>query len=581
MKPQRFGNLFLIGMFVAGSYLYFDLHYRYWYHFMEQFVLFLYTNTYFLEFLREPGGMNEYLNEALMQFFYLPHVAAICLASLLGLITISAHLFIRRSGYLHSALWSILPCFLFWIYPPESVAIPLSMLTGLLVALGYTFSPRNGWKYAYAFGTLVACYLLATPAHILAAILISIYEVSKSPAKSKYLTITIYVGGSMLLPLIAMRTLFIIPMEEAFFSKHLYHPEYPQPESFRLFWLVFPLIALFSMLVRKWQVKIKYKQIIYFVFLTGGILAGILYGGNPLEKTYQYDYYARNDQWQKIIDHAEQHPVNDQNALVYVNLALSHTNQLANKMFHYQQTGVDGLIPQNPTTRLGLITASEVAWQMNLINSSQRFAFVGVLSSERRIQPRLMKRLIETYLVDEEYKAAEKYITILESTLFYHDWAKEKRQYLNEKIAKESSWIMKKRALNVVTDNPFDPTKTFPNTLAFLIDDHPDNRIAFEYAMAYVLLYKDFGTFMQYMQSAKQLYTSLPVHFQEAVCLYYSALKRDPDAFKSFNIDKNLFDRFINFCNSAGNGAEVLQKQYGNTYYYYAQFINAPKLVQP
>lgn len=72
MRPQRFGNLILIGMFVAGSYLYFDLHYRYWYHFMEQFGLFLYTNSYFLEFCREPGGINEYLNEALMQFFTCP-----------------------------------------------------------------------------------------------------------------------------------------------------------------------------------------------------------------------------------------------------------------------------------------------------------------------------------------------------------------------------------------------------------------------------------------------------------------------------------------------------------------------------
>ncbi len=579
MRPQRFGNLILIGMFFAGSFLYFDLHYRYWYHFMEQFGLFLYTNSYFLEFCREPGGMNEYLNEALMQFFYLPHVASVCLASLLGLITVSAHLFFRRCGYLLSTLWSILPCFLFWIYPPETVAIPLSMLTGILAVVGYTYSPRNNWRYAYAAGILVTCYLLATPAHFLAAILLSFYEF-KSASKSKYMAVTIYIGGSMLLPLIAMRTLFVVPMEEAFFSKYLYHPEYPQPGSFRLFWLVFPLVTTLSVLLQKWQPKVGHKLVISFVILTGGIIAGIVYGGNALEQTYRYDYYARNSQWQKIVDHAEQQAVNDQNALIYVNLALSHTNQLANKQFDFRQAGVDGLIPKDPVTRVDLITASEVAWQIGHINSSQRYAFVGVLSSERRVQPRLMKRLVETYLVNEEYKAAEKYITILEASLFYRDLANEKRQYLNRETAGKTPWIVQKRAVNVTTDNPFDPAKALPNALAYLLDDHPGNKAAIEYTMAYVLLYKDLGAFMQYMQTAKGFYKTLPVHYQEAICLFYAAVQPDPEAFKTFKIDKAVYDRFIGFCNAAGNSQELLKKQFGNTYYYYAQFENMPNQEQ-
>ena len=58
---------------------------------------------------------------------------------------------------------------------------------------------------------------------------------------------------------------------------------------------------------------------------------------------------------------------------------------------------------------MGLIEASEVAWQVGQVNAAQRFAFVGVLSSQRCVQPRLMKRLVETYLVTGEYRAAEKY----------------------------------------------------------------------------------------------------------------------------------------------------------------------------
>ena len=93
MKPHRFDNLILIGLFVAGSFLYFDLHYRYWYHFMEQFVLFLYTHAYFTDLIHTPGGLTEYLNGALMQFFVLPHVAPAILALVSGLIAGSTLLF--------------------------------------------------------------------------------------------------------------------------------------------------------------------------------------------------------------------------------------------------------------------------------------------------------------------------------------------------------------------------------------------------------------------------------------------------------------------------------------------------------
>lgn len=75
----------------------------------------------------------------------------------------------------------------------------------------------------------------------------------------------------------------------------------------------------------------------------------------------------------------------------------------------FPQIGVEGFIPHDPKSRMGLIEASEVAWQVGQVNAAQRFAFVGVLSSQRCVQPRLMKRLVETYLVTGEYRAAEIY----------------------------------------------------------------------------------------------------------------------------------------------------------------------------
>ena len=100
-------------------------------------------------------------------------------------------------------------------------------------------------------------------------------------------------------------------------------------------------------------------------------------------------------------------------ALIYLNLALSKTGRFTSDLMRFPQIGEGGFIPHDPKSRMGLIEASEVAWQVGQVNAAQRFAFVGVLSSQRCVQPRLMKRLVETYLVTGEYRAAEKYIKIL------------------------------------------------------------------------------------------------------------------------------------------------------------------------
>ena len=203
---------------------------------------------------------------------------------------------------------------------------------------------------------------------------------------------------------------------------------------------------------------------------------------------------------------------------------------------------------------------------------------MGVLSSQRCVQPRLMKRLVETYLVTGEYRAAEKYIKILESTPHYRDWAKAQRPLLDSVVCASTDWIKAKRAVLPVTDNPLDLTLTFPNALAFLIDDHADNRPAFEYGMGYLLVYKDLMTFMHYMELMKERGESFPVLYQEAICLFFAAVQKDPEAFKSYPISSEVQNRFLQFMKVArGMPPAALKAQFGDTYYYYAQFIPTPK----
>ena len=272
--------------------------------------------------------------------------------------------------------------------------------------------------------------------------MIAVYECCAKEDKARFGVAIIAIAWGGLLPLIALRTVYILPMREAFFSKHLCHPEYPIPNSLGYIGLSDPLIVLILYYVRNrvFIRKESWKRIVSYAFLLIAMTYGILYKKDPMEQAYRYDYYARQGEWQEIVSHARAHSVRDMDALIYLNLALSHTGRFSGDLMRFPQIGVEGFIPHDPKSRMGLIEASEVAWQVGQVNAAQRFAFVGVLSSQRCVQPRLMKRLVETYLVTGEYRAAEKYIKILESTPHYRDWAKAQRPLLDSVVCASTDW---------------------------------------------------------------------------------------------------------------------------------------------
>ncbi len=561
--------------FVMGSFTFFEVNYKYWYKFMEQYLMFQTTEAHFMERLTEPGGMTQYLTEFLSLAFVYPFGASLVIALLLGSISAAFYGYLKACRFEPSMLTAILPVFLFWIYPQESIAPMLTVLFALLAAMLYASIHPDKLRYLYGFIALTTLYFFTAPASLLAAILMAIAEVPPQKVGGKWIAVVLLLAYGAVLPLIAMRTCYILPMREAYFSKHLCHPEFPIPMALGWIGLSFPLFTLYAF-IRKEKRYLK-NEILTLVFsealLLAGIAAGIVYQKNPLEQAYLYDYYARQAQWKEIVDHAKVHSIHDMDALVYLNLALSHTGQFADLLLQFPQKGEAGFIPHDPRSRMGLIQASEVAWQVGQINAAQRFAFVGVLSSERCVQPRLMKRLVETYLVTGEYRIAEKYIKLLEATPNYREWATAQRPLLNPEVCASTDWVAQKRKFLPITDNPFDLTKTLTSALAFLIDDHPDNRAAFEYGMGYLLAYKDLGTFMHYMQLMRDRGESFPVRYQEAICIFYSAIQKNPNELNRYPISKEVKDRFMEYAQAAKKfHPGALKRQFGDTYYYYLQY---------
>lgn len=583
MKTQRLihpAGWLLLALFIAGSFGFFEAHYRYFYRFLEQYMLFQTTAGYWRNLLGEPGGGIEYLAEFLTQYFTIPGFSSATIALLLGAIAGGLALFLRIAGCARPMWLALLPGLLFWFFPQESIAPLLTVAVACWSAVLYKCVERPaGLRYLVGLALLTMTYFLAAPANLLLGLFLVMAEWLRREGTKSGLVAVAWLAVATLLPLVAMRTCFVVPMREAYLSKYMCHPEYPIPSSLLAFGLAYPLTAAVALL---WGERVLIRKERWRMPLAVGSLLALmawpfLTCKNPMEQAYKYDDYARRGDWKAIVADAQKVGVRDINALVYVNLALSHTGQMANGLFHFPQIGVEGLIPKEPKSRLGLIQASEVAWQVGQVNAAQRFAFVGVLSSQRCVQPRLMKRLVESYLVNGEYRAAEKYIRILEASPRYRDWAKAQRALLDPKQAEQTDWVVAKRKQLPFTDNPFDLTVTYPSAIAYLVDDHPDNQAALEYAMAYLLIYKDLGTFMHYMEQKRQRGEEFPKGYQEAICLYFS-MHTDPELFKQYPISDEVKGRFMRFAQQARSLTPVTAKaQYGDTYYYYAQFMRTPK----
>ena len=583
MKTQRLihpAGWLLLALFLAGSFGFFEGHYRYFYRFLEQYTLFQTTEGYWRGLLGEPGGGIEYLTAFLTQYFTIPGCSSAIIALLLAVIAGGLALFMRTAGCAQPMWLAVLPGLLFWFFPQESIAPLLAIGVACWSVLLYNSIRQPAWlRYLVGLVLLTLTYFLAAPANLLLGLFLVIAELSRREGTKSGLMAVAWLALAALLPLVAMRSCFVVPMREAYLSKYMCHPEYPVPTSLIALGLAYPLTAAVGLLwgervlIRKerWRLPLAIGSLVLLMvwpFLTCE---------NPMEQAYRYDDYARRGDWKNIVIDAQKRGVRDVNALVYVNLALSHTGQMANGLLHFPQIGVEGLIPKEPKSRLGLIQASEVAWQVGQVNASQRFAFVGVLSAQRCVQPRLMKRLVESYLVNGEYRAAEKYIRILEASPRYRDWARAQRALLDPQQAEQADWVVAKRKQLPFTDNPFDLTVAYPSAIAYLLDDHADNQAAFEYAMAYLLIYKDLGTFMHYMEQKRQRGEAFPKGYQEAICLFFS-MHADPELFKQYPISDEVKGRFLRFAQQVRSLTPATAKaQFGDTYYYYAQYERTPK----
>jgi hypothetical protein len=291
-----------------------------------------------------------------------------------------------------------------------------------------------------------------------------------------------------------------------------------------------------------------------------------------------YDYLVRNEKWNDVLEYADKKPPRNYLSLAMLNLSLAKKDQLGNRMFNYDQHGINGLFLPFEREYVSAIMGNEIFYHLGLTNASQQYAFESMETIPNLGKSvRVIKRLAETNLINAQYGVTHKYLGLLDKTLFYNKWAEDMRAYLGseEKINNHHDWG-EKRKFSVRNDYFFH-VMNIEAVLTRMVKEHPENRMAFEYLMAFYLINKDLRNFVNYIPVMEKMgYREVPVAYQEAILYFISLNNQDPYSNSPSYISRDTklrMSAYAEIYSKYPDAATRLREKFSDTYWFYFQFV--------
>lgn len=559
--------------------------FEYHFYYIEQSQLFLFSEAYIRNKLLLPGGFSMLVAEFLVQFFIRPYVGALVTAALLTGVGVCTAGIVKRIAPVSGLfILYVLPMLaLLFMHFDFNYRVQGTVCYLMMMALlcGYMRIRNDLFRLVAGCVLVPVLFWLAGSIAVLFAGMVCLFEgLRKTP---KWYISLIGVAEVLLL---GVGTVYFSLMGEYrwVFGPDLYYHYTLHPKEIIYYsWICLPLVFLVAFFIRnknslsgkKWRAGIS-------CIAQLAMIAAVLWWGMPKYsdaktlKLKKLDYFARTEQWDKTIEECKGKLTNFL-YMCHLNMALANKGELSDKMFNFDQRGPQGLLVQwNKSENISCML-SDIYFTMGATASSQEMAFEGYVSAMEDGNLRMLKRLVQTNLIYGTYPVAEKYISILEKTYAYRDWAQSQRKYLYNDEVVESDPILGTRRRMLPDRNSLAMIKGLAGDLALFLEKGPANSAALQYLGAMYLLAKDLEGFKALVEKyyGTEFLPVLPVHFQEAVIVMS---EKEPDYWKRFNVSETIVARFTDYKkqvlanrnNSAIAG--LLNRSYGNTYWFYFMF---------
>lgn len=573
--------LIVFGALFAFLQMCFEYHFYY----IEQSQLFLFSEAYIRNKLLLPGGFSMLVAEFLVQFFIRPYVGALVTAVLLTGVGVCTAGIVKRIAPVSGLfILYVLPMLaLLFMHFDFNYRVQGTVCYLMMMALlcGYMRIRNDLFRLVAGCVLVPVLFWLAGSITVLFAGMVCLFEgLRKTP---KWYISLIGVAEVLLL---GVGTVYFSLMGEYrwVFGPDLYYHYTLHPKEIIYYsWICLPLVFLIAFFVRN-KNSLSGKKLFAGISCIAqlAMIAAVLWWGMPKYsdaktlKLKKLDYFARTEQWDKTIEECKGKLTNFL-YMCHLNMALANKGELSDKMFNFDQRGPQGLLVQwNKSENISCML-SDIYFTMGATASSQEMAFEGYVSAMEDGNPRMLKRLVQTNLIYGTYPVAEKYISILEKTYAYRDWAQSQRKYLYNDEVVESDPILGTRRRMLPDRNSLAMIKGLAGDLALFLEKGPANSAALQYLGAMYLLAKDLEGFKALVEKycGTEFLPVLPVHFQEAVIVMS---EKEPDYWKRFNVSETIVARFTDYKkqvlanrnNSAIAG--LLNRSYGNTYWFYFMF---------
>ena len=525
--------------------------------FQEQLQLFLFDADYFCERMAEPGGLARYVGEFLVQFYNATVIGALILAILFMMVQRLTWRLMRCEGYYYL---SLIPALVLWFAMGDE-NVMLAYVVALIMAMGCNLGLRPLERLNLIGRTIIALvalpliYWLIGPLALLVAVCM----------------VPTWLAGMAVIYVVALVLVsaWLLPYPLVRLAVGIGYYRFPVTIPYLLL-LIPVLIAMMHYGCRhlpKPKQGVKYALILV---ITALLFVPQHYGFDAKKyELMEYDYLVRIKDWNGIIAKAEQQTPDKPMSVSATNLALAMTNQLGERAFEFYQRGSQGLLPPFERNYATTQLTGEIYFHLGLVNTAQRLAFEAMEAiSNYNKSGRVLKRLVETNIINGQYKVAEKYIKILEKTIFYRRWAERMRAMLgDEKAINAHPLYGTLRQYRLQEDFLFSDTELDKICGQLFMHNH-QNQMAAQYLLMMPLLDRDVPRFMQYAQYVQSQVRYNPRSCQEAIAFGFMQQRQQPPQGLVSPLILQQLNDFSRIYSAGGKSAPGLE-QFRNSVWYY------------
>jgi hypothetical protein len=562
------------------------------FYFIEQNQLFQNTWPYVTERLLQPGGAALVLSEFLVQFFLLPYAGAGITAALLTVAGWLARDMAKQAApQANLTIACLLPVVTLMFAHFDFNYLPYGTVAFLLAEAAFCLTLRIrgfAWQLAGRLLAIPLLFCLAGPVFALYALLALIAPCKGEEGKGGGSFSVLWRAGigaeAVLIGILSVSFALYGEYRHAFLPDGYYHFSLAPRSAIYFSWLSLPLLLALALVLGRRKAGSKKRRraenLAQALLLAALCKWGVTeYGDSKSYMLKELDYYSRTEQWDSILKRCEG-TLTNYLYISYVNLALLQKNELADRMFAYDQRGLQGLLVDWNRIASISVLLNDLYFAMNETVLAQEMAFEANVSAIGDGNPRVLKRLVQTNLIYGAYPVAEKYVSILEHTFCYRRWAKAHRRFLYNDAEVENDPLLGSKRRSLAPGASLALANGLYAELQSVAEANPADRAAISCAGALYLLEKNLEGFRALIEKYfdTPVLPSLPVAFQEAVIILS---EKEPDYWRRFGVSEAVAGRFAEYRRQTLEGnrsgaanalPSLMRRAYGDTYWFYYMF---------